>query len=58
MKIPNTAACKKLAATGARREILAALARIRDYRARRWADLSFIEVQALDRSAAILSASL
>ena len=58
MKIPNTAECKKLAAPGTRREILAALARIRDYRARRWADLSFIEVQAIDRSAAILSATL
>lgn len=58
MKILNIAACKKLAATGTRREILAALAAIRDYRARRWADLSFLEVRALDRSAAILSASL
>ena len=37
---------------------LAALSAIRDYRARRWADLSFAEVQALDRSAAILSAAL
>lgn len=58
MKLPNSAACKKLAATGTRREILAALATIRDYRARRFAALSFIEIEWLDRNAATLSAAL
>ena len=58
MKLPNTAECKKIAATGNRREILSALATIRDYRARRWAFLSFIEVQWLDRNANLLKAAL
>lgn len=56
--ITNAANYKKLAATGTRREILAALAAIRAYRARRWADLSFAEVQYLDRCAAILAAAI
>ena len=47
MKLPNTDDCKRIA-----------IERIREYRARQWVFLSFIEVQWLDRNANLLKAAL
>ncbi len=58
MKLPNTDDCKRIATTGKRRDILNAIERIREYRDRQWAFLSFIEVQWLDRNANLLKAAL
>ena len=52
--LPNNADCKRLAATGTRAEIIDALNYVREYRARRQHELSFLEIQWLDRSAKIL----